>query len=71
MTASPQMPRLVLFPEHVGKQLGVTEDTARRWLASGRLGHTIRVGKRRGILFSTLSATLTRWEQEQEEEGDR
>ncbi|MHC4137040.1 MAG: hypothetical protein ACYS0K_18965 [Planctomycetota bacterium] len=71
MSASPQTPRLVLFPEHVGDQLGVTEHTARRWLASGRLGHTVRIGKRRGILLTTLSDTLTRWERDQEEEGDR
>lgn len=67
----PHGPRLVLFPEHVGEQLGVTKDTARRWLASGRLGSTVRIGKRRGVLFSTLRETLARWERDQEEEGDR
>ena len=59
------LPRLLLYSEHVGDQLGISKDLARRWLADGRLGKTLKVGRRRAITVWQFRKTLRRWENDQ------
>lgn len=43
-----------MLPDDVAVALGMSVSTARRWLREGRLGPTIRLGRRRAILRDTL-----------------
>ena len=60
--------RFILFSEHLADLLSIEKETARRWLAAGKLGKTIRVGKRKAVLLSELKRTLE--ERMDDAEGD-
>ena len=51
---------LLAFCPDVAGELGISESTARRWLASGRLGPTAKIGKRRAIRRADLEAWVDR-----------
>ena len=41
--------RMILFAPDVASECGIALSTARRWLSEGRLGKTVKLGRRRGV----------------------
>ncbi len=63
----PHGERLLFFAEDLVAQFMIQKATARKWIASGRFGPTIRVGRRRAV----RRERVVDWLREQERGGVR
>ena len=63
----PHGERLLFFAEDLVAQFMIQKATARKWIASGRFGPTISVGRRRAV----RREGVLDWLREQEREGVR
>ncbi len=53
-------PSIHLFCEQVAEELGLEPSTARKWMASGKLGEPFKIGKRSAILREDLERWIRR-----------